>query len=200
MNQRPSLHRRLAAALLTLLALAFAAPLPAGESVVWKKVPGRELRLFIEKPAGWKATDRRTAVAFFFGGGWVGGTAEQFRFQSEALARHGAVGFRVEYRTVGKDGSAPPVECCADAKSAIRWIRSHAPEYGIDPARIVGAGGSAGGHLAAFTALVEGLDDPADDRSISCKPDALILFNPVLNNGPGQCGPTVGVRCVCRTK
>ena len=187
-NGEHRLARRWAALVFALLALVSATALSAGESVVWKKVPGQELKIFIEKPEGWKATDQRTAVVFFFGGGWVGGTAEQFRYQSEALAKRGAVGFRVEYRTVGKDSGALPLECCADAKSSLRWIRSRAAEYGIDPARIVGAGGSAGGHLAAFAAMVNGLDDPADDKGISCKPDALILFNPVLNNGPGQWG------------
>ncbi|MHC5542220.1 alpha/beta hydrolase, partial [Singulisphaera rosea] len=49
-------------------------------------------------------------------------------------------------------------------------------------------GGSAGGHLAAFTGMVEGLDDPADDVSVSARPDALILFNPVVDNGPGGWG------------
>ena len=78
--------------------------------------------------------------------------------------------------------------CCADAKSALRYVRAHATELGIDPQRIAAAGGSAGGHLAAFTALVDGLDDPQDDLAVSCKPNALVLFNPVFNNGPDQWG------------
>jgi len=70
----------------------------------------------------------------------------------------------------------------------MQFVRSHATVIRIDPQRIAAAGGSAGGHLAAFTALVEGLDDPHDDISVSCKPNALVLFNPVFNNGPGQWG------------
>ena len=167
------------------------APLPTvhgAETAIYKKAGDRELPLFVEKPADWKSTDRRPAIVFFFGGGWVGGTAEQFRKQSEYLAARGMVGIRVEYRTIPKGDKGPPAVCCADAKSAMRYVRSHANELGVDPRRIAAAGGSAGGHLAAFTGLVDGLDDPKDDLKISCKPDALVLFNPVFNNGPGQWG------------
>lgn len=160
----------------------------AAETLIYKNVGNRELRLHIEKPADWKPSDKRPAIVFYFGGGWVGGSAEQFRGQSESLAERGMVGIRVEYRTIAKGDKGPPVVCCADAKSAMRYVRRHAAELGVDPTRIAAAGGSAGGHLAAFTAVVTGLDDPADDLKISCKPDALVLFNPVFNNGPGQWG------------
>jgi acetyl esterase len=161
---------------------------PAAESQVYKKVGEKELKLFIEKPADWKATDRRPAIVFFFGGGWVGGNPEQFRKQSEYLATRGMVGFRVQYRTVPNGVKQPPVVCVQDAKSALRWVRAHARELGVDPERIAAAGGSAGGHLAAFTSMVAGLDDPADDLKVSPKAEALVLFNPVFNNGPGQWG------------
>jgi acetyl esterase/lipase len=177
-------------ALVTLLLLPAIAP-PARaetETLVYKKVDGRELKLLVEKPAGWKATDRRPAVVFFFGGGWVGGTPGQFAKQSEYLATRGVVGVRVEYRTIPKGDKGPPVVCCRDAKSAVRYVRAHAAELGVDPNRIAAAGGSAGGHLAAFTALVDGADDPQDDKAVSARPDALVLFNPVFNNGPGQWG------------
>ena len=163
-------------------------PAATGEPVVYKSVEGRDLKLFIDKPAGWKATDKRPAIVFYFGGGWVGGTPTQFVKQSEYLATRGLVGIRVEYRTIPKGDKGPPTIPCNDAKSAMRYVRAHATDLGVDPQRIAAAGGSAGGHLAAFTALVPGIDDPKDDLKVSCKPNALVLFNPVFNNGPGQWG------------
>ena len=174
---------------------AHVAALHAGESLVYKKAGERELKLFIEMPADWKATDKRPAIVFYFGGGWVSGTPMQFEKQSAYFASRGMVGVRVEYRTIPKGDKGPPTVCCADAKSAMRYVRGHAAELGIDPARIAASGGSAGGHLAAFTAMVGGQDDAQDDVSISPKPNALVLFNPVFNNGPGQWGhERVGAR------
>ena len=164
------------------------AALHTAESKVYKKVGDRELRLFIEKPSGWKATDQRPVIVFFFGGGWVAGNAEQFRKQSEYLASRGMVGIRVEYRTIPKDEKGPPTVCVQDAKSAMRWVRAHARELGVDPQRIAAGGGSAGGHLAAFVGMVEGLDDSGDDLTVLPTANALVLFNPVFNNGPGQWG------------
>ncbi len=178
------------ALILVTAALALGAPsaVEAADILIYKTIDQRDLKLLIEKPADWKATDRRPAVVFYFGGGWVTGTPEQFRKQSEYLATRGLVGIRVEYRTIPNGDSGPPFVCCADAKSAMRYVRSHSADLGIDPVRIAAAGGSAGGHLAAFTAMVSGLDDPTDNLSVSCKPNALLLFNAVFNNGPGQWG------------
>jgi acetyl esterase len=156
--------------------------------IVYKEAGERALYLTIEKPADWKAGARLPAVVFFFGGGWVAGSPNQFKPQSEYLASRGAVGVRVEYRVIPKGDTGAPIVCMQDAKSAMRYVRAHAEELGIDPNRIAAAGGSAGGHLAAATALLPGFDDPQDDLAISPRPDALILFNPVFNNGPGEWG------------
>ncbi|WP_406697003.1 alpha/beta hydrolase [Singulisphaera sp. Ch08] len=178
--------------LIPCLAGAGPAETPAGEPFVYKTAEGRKLRLWVVKPEGWKASDHRPGAVFFHGGGWTGGRPGQFDTQARYLATRGMVCALVEYRLLSKENSekeaTPPVACCQDAKSAMRWVRSHAGELGIDPARIAAGGGSAGGHLAAFTGMVEGQDDPADDASVSARPDALILFNPVIDNGPGGWG------------
>ncbi len=91
-----------------------------------------------------------------------------------------------EYRTKKSHGT-PPFECVKDAKSCVRWIRKNAKDLGIDGNRIAAAGGSAGGHLAAATATVANFDEDKD-KSISCIPNALVLFNPVFDNGPDGYG------------
>jgi len=156
---------------------------PVGQTRVYKKMGDRELRLFVVHPDGWQPTDQRPALVLFHGGGWTGGSPTQFNDQATCLARRGMVCIQVEYRLV-KDVPGPPLNCVHDAKSAMRWVRSHAGELGIDPKRIAAGGGSAGGHLAAFVGLVEGLDDPQDDLTVSPKANALVLFNPVFDNGP----------------
>jgi acetyl esterase len=161
---------------------------PAGEIQAYKQTAEGPLTLAVVRPPGWKADDRRPAIVFFHGGGWVGGPAGQFNEHSAYFASRGLVCIQVRYRLVPVKTTVPPVTCIQDARSALRWVRSHARELGIDPQRIAGAGASAGGHLAAHAGLVNRGDDPADDLAVSARPDALILFNPVLDNGPGNYG------------
>lgn len=71
-----------------------------------------------------------------------------------------------------------------DGKSAIRWVREHATEFGIDPNKILAGGGSAGGHVAAASSLLSGYNDPSDNLEYSAQTSALVLFNPVFDNGP----------------
>lgn len=148
---------------------------------VYKKVGEVELRLFLSFPDDWKAEDKRPAIVFFFGGGWTGGTPEQFSKQAAYLAKRGMVAARADYRVKSRH-SVTPDKCVEDAKSAVRWLRKNAAALGIDPDRIVAAGGSAGGHIAACTGTVPGFD--AEDASVSSRPNAMILFNPVLHAEP----------------
>ena len=135
--------------------------------------------MVVHYPPGWKETDKRPAIVFFFGGGWTGGKIEQFEPQANHLASRGMVAARADYRVKSRHGVTPK-ECVEDAKSAVRWMRANAAKLGVDPDRIVAAGGSAGGHIAACTAFTPGLDAEGEDAKISSKPNALVLFNPVL--------------------
>jgi acetyl esterase/lipase len=149
----------------------------------YKVIGDVRLDLTIHLPDDWKASDRRPAIIFFFGGGWNGGAADQFTNQCRYLASRGMVAVAADYRVKSRH-NVLPATCVADAKSALRWVRAHAFQIGIDPDRLAAGGGSAGGHLAAATAMLPGLDDPADDLAVSCTPNALVLFNPVLTLAP----------------
>jgi acetyl esterase/lipase len=85
-----------------------------------------------------------------------------------------------DYRIATVHGTTPD-RCVEDAKSAVRWVRAHAAELGADPEKLISAGGSSGGHLAAAVALVPGFDAPGDNPKISSVPNAMVLFNPGLN-------------------
>jgi acetyl esterase len=161
---------------------------PTGTPYIYKKIGDRELKLYVYQPHARKMDLPLAAIVFFHGGGWVGGGPAQFLHHCEHLAQRGMVAIEADYRHLDKAKKEPPVVCVQDAKSAMRWVRSHASELGIDPDRIASGGGSAGGHLAAFVGMVEGNDDPQDDTKVTAKSNAMVLFNPVFDNGPGGWG------------
>jgi len=154
-----------------------------GERFVYKQPGDAELPLYVYSPENRKPNEKVPAVVFFFGGGWAKGSPTQFETQCKHLANRGIVGVTVEYRVT----SRYPVkveDCVEDAKSAMRWVRAHADQLGVDPDRVAAAGGSAGGHLAACTALVEDINAETDDLSVSPQPNAMILYNPALGVAP----------------
>jgi acetyl esterase/lipase len=85
------------------------------------------------------------------GGGWSIGSKEQQGIPlMQHLAAKGWVCVAINYRLSPRD--AWPAQA-VDVKKAIHWIRQHIASYGGDPDYIAITGGSAGGHLAALTAL-----------------------------------------------
>ncbi|MEQ1858684.1 MAG: alpha/beta hydrolase [Chthoniobacteraceae bacterium] len=151
----------------------------------YKTIGDVKLDLIIQLPDGWKAEDKRPAIVFFFGGGWTGGSTGQFENQARYLASRGMVAMCADYRVASRH-RVKAASCVADAKSAMRWVRANAAKLGIDPDRLAAGGGSAGGHLAGAVATLPGLDDPADDKSVNCVPNALVLFNPALVLAPAD--------------
>jgi acetyl esterase/lipase len=162
-------------------------PGPASEPAAPTRVPyqlvgGRTLDLHVFRPEG-NAVAPRPVILFFFGGGWSRGTPIQHYAEARHFAARGYVAVTVDYRVSATDPGATPFDSLADAKSAIRFVRAHAKEWGIDPLRVIAAGASAGAQLAA-AALSPGFDNPSDDTAVSSRPDALVLWYPVIDNGP----------------
>jgi acetyl esterase/lipase len=156
--------------------------MPGASVEVYREVNGVKLNAYIFTPPNHRASDRRPAVLFFFGGGWKGGSPGQFLPQSLYLAQRGMVAIPCDYRVLSRHGVIPQ-DCLRDAKAAIRWARANATRLGIDPGRIVAGGESAGGHLAAAVALVPGFEDGAHTE-VSSMPNALALFNPAVVLSP----------------
>jgi acetyl esterase/lipase len=167
---------------------ALAAPLEPARRIVYKTVGDRSLHLDVFAPAGLKAGDRRACFLTIHGGGWVNlGPRRQYPF-ADHYARLGLVGISVEYR-LAAGTNVTVFDCVKDARSAMRYVRAHASELGIDPQKIIANGGSAGGHLAAGLALFDGTDEAGEDTTVSTRPDALVLFFPVIDtsaDGYGQ--------------
>lgn len=146
-------------------------------SEIYHVVGEVELRMHFVLPAG-EAASPRAGMVFFFGGGWTNGTAAHFLPQARHLAALGMVAACAEYRIASKHGTSP-FDAVRDAKAAVRWMRRNAKRFGIDSDKIGGGGGSAGGHLAACCAMIPGFEEETEEiRSV---PDALVLFNPVLD-------------------
>jgi acetyl esterase/lipase len=140
-----------------------------------------------------------TAIVFFHGGGWAYGTPSEFFTTCERYAKMGLVTFSVDYRLSIDNGETPsktisPIECAMDAKSAMRWVRENAEKLHIDINKIVAAGQSAGGHLALCTAMIDDYNEKSDNLSISCSPNAVLLFSACVNAVEGWCDRLLGDR------
>lgn len=115
--------------------------------VVYGTGNGRELRLDIFFPEPQKSL--RTAVLQLHGGAWRRGNRQMLRAHSEKLSSLGFTCCAVEYRFVQESPWPAPLH---DVKAAIRWVRTHAEELGIDAEHIALQGYSSGGHLALIAA------------------------------------------------
>ncbi|MFW5755395.1 MAG: alpha/beta hydrolase [Tangfeifania sp.] len=155
-------------------------------TLVYKEVDGVQLEMVVYQPKP-EINVQVPAIVFYFGGGWVSGNPDHFALQAEYLASRGMVAVCPDYRTKSKHGTTP-FESVKDAISAMRYLKTHGAEMGIDTSRIVAAGGSAGGHLAACTALIDDVEEETDNTKISPKPFALVLFNPVVDTGKNGYG------------
>ena len=129
------------------------------------------LSLFVFRPS---EQGPRPAVVWIHGGGWTGGKPDLFFPHARYTALRGAVGIAINYRLV-REGGPTMADSFEDCKSALRYIRAHAAELGVDPRRIAVAGDSAGGQLAAALGTISDV-----------LPNAMILFNPIVDLTEGN--------------
>lgn len=168
------------------------AALPQPSKVVVYKTVERqgqeyELKLHIFNPPKHDLKSKAPCIVMFHSGGWSSGDASRFFSTCHQYASRGMVAISVEYsiRTVHQ---GTPFDSVTDGKSAMRWVRNHAQELGVNPDMIAAGGSSAGGQVAAAAAFLTEFNDKEDDLSISPKPNALVLTSPVFDNGPDGYG------------
>lgn len=149
--------------------------------LIYKQIDTVKLKMLVYNPDDFKKAGKYDAIVFFYGGGWNGGKITQFEIFAQHYASKGMIAILVDYRVKTRQGTTP-FESLKDAKSAMRYLRKNAEKFGIDPQKIVASGGSAGGHLAAACYTNETINEDSDDLTISSKPNALVLFNPVIDN------------------
>ena len=155
---------------------------------IYKVVNGVELPVYLWEPEPAKTPPYpKSVAAFFFSSGWDNGQVSQFAPHCVYFASRGMTTLAFEYRVGTKHGTGP-LEAMADARSAMRWLRMNAVELGINPGKIVGVGGSGGAHAITSAAMLNGYDEAGEDTSIGPAPNALILFNPVLDTSKSGFG------------
>ncbi len=148
-----------------------------------------EIKLSVFFPENWQPTDSRPVLILFHGGSWVSGEREGQMGWAEYFAKRGMVAVMCDYRL----GMGVHI-CIQDARSAVRWVRANAKKLGINPQKTIVGGASAGAHLAACCYTADGLDEPTDETSISCRPDLLFLLCPALT--PEESNMEKTVSCI----
>jgi len=142
--------------------------------------PRQQLDIFLPRK---RATDALLPViVLIHGGGWSSGDRRGFMGNAIEIAKTGRyVAVSAGYRLSGEAKWPAQIHDC---KAAIRWIRSHARELGVDPDRIGVTGGSAGGHLALLLGTSGNV--PTLDGSLGDCTDQSCRVTCVVN----YCGPS----------
>ena len=138
---------------------------------------GRKEKLDLYFPSG-DFRSNRPAVVFIHGGGFTGGDKAEYRSASVSadLCRAGYVVVNCNYVLGPKDKPGVWPQNIADCRNAVRWVRAHAKELGVNPDKIAVAGGSAGGYLALMVGLSDDKTGPGGDPTAkhSAKVSAVI--------------------------
>jgi acetyl esterase/lipase len=134
---------------------------------------GHALQLDLYLPAAAKASPV-PGIVFVHGGGWRAGVRANFAPMAIRMAERGYAAATISYRLSPEALYPAAVQ---DARAAVRWMRAHAAEYGIDPSKIAIGGGSAGGQIAALAGVTDGLtrfDSDGGPGSVSSAVQAIV--------------------------
>ncbi|MGC3966873.1 MAG: alpha/beta hydrolase fold domain-containing protein [Pirellulales bacterium] len=102
--------------------------------LVYKTVGDVELEMHVFEPEGHQASDRRACFLVIHGGGWSSGLPRRMYPFADHYRKLGLVGISLQYRLVKKSRKTTQFECVKDGRSAVRYLKTHADELGIDPA------------------------------------------------------------------
>ena len=150
---------------------------PTNADVVYGVEDGQNLLLDIYRPP---TTGLHPALVMIHGGGWAAGDKSGDKDIATNLAgRVGFVCFSINYRLAPK---YPYPAAVLDSARAVRWVRAHAADYGVDPNRVAAWGGSAGGHLVLMLGVIKPDDFQTPDdpnKALSAKVQCVVdLFGP----------------------
>lgn len=148
-----------------LLALVEAAwPSPVARAEVFARPGGRELVADVYLPG--EGEGNGAGVILVHGGGWSGGSRQQFRWHAGRLARRGYAACTIDYRLTPV---APFPAALVDCQSAVAWFRGQAGRFGFRADRLGAIGSSAGGHLVACLGVLE-----REGEAVSSKVDCVV--------------------------
>jgi len=142
--------------------------------ITYGSVGDRPLKLDLYAPS--QKPKSVPALIFIHGGAWQSGNKRMYRVYAIRYAQRGYVVACIGYRLSNEDPFPAAVE---DSKCAVRWIRAHASEYGVDPNRLCVLGGSAGGHLAMMVGYSpddKSLEGAAGHPTVSSRVQAVVTI------------------------
>jgi acetyl esterase len=145
------------------------------KEATYKVIGERKLNFYIFEPES--PQKNNAAILFFIGGSFGKGprTPADFQHQAKYLSSKGIVAICVDYRN-GHDEGFTPIQAICDVKSAVRWLRENASDFGVDPEKIAVCGSSAGGYIAVSSIMFDHINNDGDNLSINHIPNALMIF------------------------
>lgn len=152
------------------------------KDVVFGKGGDVDLRCDLYRPR--PGTEKRAATIHLHGGGFAGGNKETLTERIRPFAAQGYLAIAAQYRLTGQAAWPAMIE---DVKTAIRWTRANAGMLGVDPARIVIVGYSAGGHLALTAAGTQNrpeFEGNGGHAGAGTQVAACVGYYPVVDGGP----------------